>query len=59
MFSKWAGVLSVVPQGTVLEPILFVCYINDLTQEIRTFLNLYTNDTKMLRESSEWVDREA
>ena len=57
MFSNWAGVLSGVPQGSVLGPILFVCYINDLPQEISSFLYMYADDTKMFRESSEEVDR--
>ena len=29
-FSDWANVLSGILQGTILDPILFIIYINDL-----------------------------
>jgi hypothetical protein len=45
--SGWAEVLSGVPQGSVLGPVLFICYINDMPDTISSMIYMYADDTKM------------
>ena len=47
--SKWADVTSGIPQGSVLGPILFVIYINDLPNEIKSDIYMFADDTKVFR----------
>ena len=47
--SSWSLVLSGIPQGSVLGPILFVIFINDLPDQIRSTVKIFANDTKIFR----------
>ena len=48
--SDQADVLSGVPQGTVLGPCLFLCYINDITETISSDISLFADDTLLFRQ---------
>ena len=48
--SMWANILSGVPQGSVLCPILFVMFINDLPDVVRSTVKIFADDTKLFLE---------
>ena len=44
--SSWANVLSGIPQGSVLGPILFVLFINDIPDALQNISRIFADDTK-------------
>ena len=47
--SSPSNVISGVPQGTALGPLLFLCYINDLPSYVKSTVKLYADDVVLYR----------
>ena len=47
-FSEIKFILSGVPQGSVLGPLLFLLFVNDLPEGIKSIIKLFADDVKMI-----------
>ena len=56
--SEWCSVKSGVPQGSVLAPVMFLVYINDMTKGVNSYMSLFADDAKLLRKIESKEDRE-
>ena len=51
-YSASRDVLSGVPQGSVLGPLLFVLFVNDLPDELKNATKLFADDLKLIVNAS-------
>ena len=48
-YSEWVDVTSGIPQGSVLGPILFLIYVNDIPEMVNCSIKMFADDTTLFR----------
>jgi len=52
-YSEWAEIRAGVPQGSILGPILFLIYINDIIEIIDSDVRIFADDTFIFRKADQ------
>ena len=47
--SHWQTVSSGIPQGSVLGPVLFIVFINDMPNTVKSLIKLFADDAKIYK----------
>ena len=58
MFSEVSSISCGVPQGSILGPLLFLIYVNDMLMAVKCDLCLYADDTCLVFQSKNVKDIE-
>jgi len=56
--SEWLDVLSGTAQGSVLGPLLFIIFINDMPNQLNHLCKLFADDTKIIAPIKNHLDYE-